>query len=180
MNSTYYHVLSSGDRARARGFSAIEILSVIAVAGIIGFSAPSVIEALNAKRQTAAIDDFSTMVSYAREQALARQTSVSLCIANDTGDDCAANSKNWGKGYLVKVDDSGQVLKTQTKLPETLSIISGDSRAIHFSGNGLINEARVFKFCDDSRSNGTIRNIIINNGSQVRMANFTQEGRCTS
>jgi Tfp pilus assembly protein FimT len=162
-----------------RGFSLIEILSLVAVMGIVGFSVPKVLDHLNNSKQLNAIDDFTQTVNYAKEQALARKTIVSLCIANDSHSDCTNNTNNWNNGYLVKVEKTGQILKIQQPPPENINIISGDSSTIQFSGNGLITSARLFKFCDDNNA-GTIRNVIINNGSQVRVANFTNTGKCTS
>jgi Tfp pilus assembly protein FimT len=162
-----------------RGFSLVEILSLVAVMGIVGFSAPKVLDHFNNSKQLTAIDDFTKTVNFAKEQALARKTTVSLCIANDSHSDCTNNGSNWNNGYLVKVENTGQILRTQQSLPENINIISGDSSTIQFSGNGLITSARLFKFCDDNLG-GTIRNVIINNGSQVRVANFTNTGKCAS
>jgi type IV fimbrial biogenesis protein FimT len=164
---------------RQLGFTLIELLSVFAIIGIIGFSTPTIMDALNTSKQTAVINEFAKTVAFAKEQALARKTTVSLCIANETHSDCTSSTNNWRNGYLVKVDKTGQILKTQKQLPENINIISGDSSAIEFSGNGLIATSRLFKFCDDSKQ-GTIRNMIINNGSQVKIANFTNQGKCTS
>jgi Tfp pilus assembly protein FimT len=161
-----------------RGFTLIEIVSMFAVIGVIGFSTPKLLEHLHSSQELKAINQFASAVAFANQQAIKLKTVVSLCAANARRNNCSAATSNWSQGYLVKIDNTGEILKALPAMPKNLQLISTEQHAIHFSANGLITSSRRFKICDDD--NATIRNLIINSGREVRSANFTFSGNCTS
>jgi len=86
-----------------RGFTIVEIMVALAVAGIlIGLAAPAFNEFIAQRRLTAQVNDLMVAVQYARSEAGRRGERVSL-QAIDADDD----TNEWGAGYCVVVDNPG-------------------------------------------------------------------------
>jgi type IV fimbrial biogenesis protein FimT len=91
-------------RRRASGFTITEMMIVVAILGILAaIAAPHMGTMVRTQRiKTAAFDVFSSM-SYARSEAIKRNTTVSVL---PTGG-------NWAQGWRI-VDSNGNVLRQQS------------------------------------------------------------------
>lgn len=89
--------------ARHSGFSMIELMTVVAIVGILlAVAAPSFTEALRRNRLAAQNNDLLTSFSYARGEAIRRNRIVGVCALNTASDGCATD--NWNRGWAVWVD----------------------------------------------------------------------------
>jgi len=92
-----------------RGVTAIEMLVVIAIVGILAaITAPSFLSTLQAMRQRTAFTVLLDDVNRAKGEAIKRNARVLLCARNAAGTDCTAAS-NWQVGWLVCTEDPANV-----------------------------------------------------------------------
>jgi type IV fimbrial biogenesis protein FimT len=93
----------NAQRQRARGFTIVEVMVALAIAGIlIGLALPAFNGFVAQRRLTAQVNDFLVAVQYARSEAGKRGETVSM-QAVDAGDD----TNEWGAGYCVVVGNPG-------------------------------------------------------------------------
>jgi len=165
-------------KSQQKGFTLVELLTVVAVVGIsLGTGLPNLQNFMQDNHQTNAINEFSSYVTYARNEAVVRNKTVKLCVANDNKNACATSGDNWANGYIVIVDGETTPLKIHDKLPGNQRV-TGNSTSLVFSGSGLLNNAGTLDFCDER--NGVKHQVIINIGSQVRRANTSESCTTTS
>ena len=119
-------LLSSVPRTRAKGFTLIELMTVLAIAAVLlVLAAPSFSTLVKSQRlRTAASELFGDM-TFARSEALNRRAEVSI-VPLDTS---AEGSKDWAKGWNVVLGNATgtTVLKRQEPFQGQISAPSGSS-----------------------------------------------------
>ena len=123
-----------------RGFSAVELMVTLAVAGILlGIGIPA-FAALIANQQIAtAVNDFAAAINLTRAEAIRRGGQVNLV---------PADGRNWKSGWRVFVDDNDnlrpdpdeQLVFSHDPLPERLTVESdftdSSTKYLAYNGNG--------------------------------------------
>jgi len=126
-----------GSRFGMGGFTATEMLVVLAIVGIItAIAAPNMAAMIRNQRvRTAAFDLFASL-TLARSEAIKRNTAVTL----------TPNLGDWGRGWQVN-DANGNLLKQDRVLgpteaiPVTVAIVGGPN--VTFARNGRLNGGAV-------------------------------------
>lgn len=91
------------------GFTAIEMLVVIAIAGILATVAvPSMLSTFNMIKQRAAYSLVLDDLNRTKAEAIKRNARVLMCARDTAGTDCAPNN-SWQSGWLICVEDSAAV-----------------------------------------------------------------------
>ncbi|PHR67088.1 GspH/FimT family pseudopilin [Alcanivorax sp.] len=137
--------MKTGFKSRNQfGFTIIELMVTIAVAGVlltIAVPAFNGLQARSALRSTAA--DFITAVNTARVQAVSLRTTVTLKPKSGT---------DWKSGWVIEYPASVTTEENQEFLPKGTSKIESDDglSKIEFRNNGLTNAGLAkFSLCDD-------------------------------
>lgn len=131
----------SDTRLRSGGFTLIELMIGIAVAGVLlALAVPSFqnLTANNALRSSTA--DLITAINTARAQAVNLRVDV---VLEETG-------SSWSDGWKIKYG-AGTVETDQTFTPSgsvTVTQVSG-SGALTFTPSGMMSSAVTFEICDD-------------------------------
>jgi len=116
----------------ARGFTLVEMLTVVAVGAILlTFGVTGMRDLiLNQRIKTASFDVFSSL-TYARSEAITRNTTVTL---TPTGG-------NWASGWSI-TDAAGNALRTQNALSNiTVTCATCTSGVVAYNGMGRLNLA---------------------------------------
>jgi type IV fimbrial biogenesis protein FimT len=83
-----------------RGFTAIELMTVLIIVAILmGIAAPAFHALIRNQRMTTTVNDFLFAVNLTRSEAIHRGSRVDLVPAGDKGD--------WSAGWLVLIDGNG-------------------------------------------------------------------------
>ncbi|MBX2808615.1 MAG: GspH/FimT family pseudopilin [Cellvibrionaceae bacterium] len=86
-----------------RGFTLVELLVTLALVSLlIAAGVPGVSSFLNSMEVRSNADQLANALAFARQEAVSRVTSISICASAD-GESCAGNS-NWGAGWMVFED----------------------------------------------------------------------------
>jgi type IV fimbrial biogenesis protein FimT len=86
---------------RGRGFSMIELLVVLLIAGVLAaLASPEMRQMINRYRLDSAVADLYGAVDLARSQAIARGSRVQLVPLEAAGN-------NWSRGWVVFIDADG-------------------------------------------------------------------------
>jgi type IV fimbrial biogenesis protein FimT len=112
---------------RARGFSLIELMVVVAIVAVMLMIAlPSFRTVTVSNRISSEVNTFVGDLQYTRSEALRRGATVSMCPSSN-GSDCLANS-NWHLGWIVfnDPDNSGTRTGTEAVLRRQLAFIGTD------------------------------------------------------
>jgi type IV fimbrial biogenesis protein FimT len=81
---------------RARGFSLVELMTVLAIAAILlGIGVPGFRSLIQNQRVIAATNDFFAAINLARSEAMQRGARVDLV---------PADGKNWNNGWVIFID----------------------------------------------------------------------------
>lgn len=162
---------------RARGFTLIELMVVIAVATILlGFGIPSMTALLNSNKLTAASNALLSSMRLARSEAFKRNSRVILCKSFD-GASCTT-AGGWEQGWIVFHDanDDGEhdatevVIERGNPLPPSLRLTGNSTvaRYVSFMATGTARmtgggfQAGTVTVCNLSASGGEARQIILN------------------
>lgn len=117
-------------RNRMAGFSAIEIMVVLAIAGILAaIAAPNMAKMIQTQRLKSTAFDVFASVTLARSEALKRNKAVTI----------TPEGGNWKDGWTI-TDSSDNVLKTQTGLDDNSVVMDGPA-SIVFAANGRLSAA---------------------------------------
>ncbi|MHA6914994.1 GspH/FimT family pseudopilin [Ralstonia pseudosolanacearum] len=91
---------------RARGFTLVELVIVIAIVAIlVMFAAPSFQSTIQSARTTIEVNSLVSDLQFARSEAIKRGQPVSLCVSSD-GATCLGSNK-WQAGWIVFNDVNG-------------------------------------------------------------------------
>ena len=92
--------------ASHRGFTILELMTAIAVTGILlAIGVPSFNEIIRTNRTAAQVNELVTALNLARSEASKRGLPVSVCAANLAQNSCEGpGTVNWANGWLVFSD----------------------------------------------------------------------------
>lgn len=94
-----------------RGFTAIEVMVVVAILGLLAaLAAPSFTALMERWRVRQAAEDLASTLTYARSEAIRRGGGVVLRRNTPNDTDCpgiTSGAKQWGCGWVVFVDSNG-------------------------------------------------------------------------
>jgi type IV fimbrial biogenesis protein FimT len=117
-------------RSAARGFTMVELLTVISIVTIIvGVSAPSFSDFLSGQQAKGLSYDLTGDLMLARNEALKRNASVTV----------SRNGTDWTQGWRVVSVSDGEALSTRNpvSLPATITL-TGAPATITFDFNGRV------------------------------------------
>lgn len=137
---------------RSLGFTLIELMIVLAVlAVVIGLAVPSMGQFMLSGKLRAYSNEVVASVALARSEAIKRNQTVRVCVANGDGDDCAAGS--WESGWIV-ITTADEVLHRQQPITDGFKIISAVDELV-FQPSGLGATQATFKVCRATPSVGS-------------------------
>ncbi len=176
-------------RGRTRGVSLLELMIVLAIAGLVAAAAaPSFRDLLRAQQIRAATGDLHAAIAMTRSQAIARNERVKMMPVDPAGTD-------WSRGWIVFVDRDGdrlpgggdEIVATHGPLADGISTRFGFSSPappyyIAYNGAG--------RSCRDTNSgaarwgtlsvflDGEVRRIRINMLGRIRVCDPERDSAC--
>ena len=111
-----WHRSDAARRAGARGFTLIELMFTIALAGILtALAAPSVTKLFKSNRVQTEASAFVGDLILARTEAVKRGQNVSVCVSSD-GTNCLTTN-TWQSGWIVFSDPTAACSAATTAIP---------------------------------------------------------------
>lgn len=190
----YKNVLSARARStqsskvdRNRGFTLIELMLTLAVAGaLLAYGIPLFSSSVKNSRLTGAVNEFVSAIHLTRSEASKRGGSVIICRADDTDTDLptCGTGTSWLDGWVVFADDpagNGQnlgvldagddIVAVHGPLSDQMFINIQDNAIasqIEFTATGFANlpanlGQRYIVFCDEAGDNKYSRAMTISN-----------------
>lgn len=138
----------------SKGFSLLELLTVLAIIGImLSFAVPSFNASLINSKLKATAEKLLYNIELARSYALANYSKITLC-SSENGKDCDTNNYEWTKGYGIRLNNSDQdeFIMYEPKIKDdSIRIIKNrDSEAMNFKGAGFVTtNSNSFGVCSD-------------------------------
>ena len=169
-----------------RGFSLIEQVMVLAIAGILtGIALPSLHHLLSRNRLQAAQSDFITALQHTRSTAAITGKRTLFCPSTD-GNRCSDDNR-WEHGWLLGEDldgdhqPDGQPARTGAAYGAGLHITSSNGRhEVRFQPDGSAGGSNLtLLFCEPGRDSQVL-SVVVSNAGRVRGAPATtaQAARC--
>jgi type IV fimbrial biogenesis protein FimT len=163
--------------ARKSGFTLIEMLGVLAVTALLAsMAAPSMTDAIDSVKLSAASNDLLSGLHLARSEAIKRNSPVVLCKSAD-GVSCASTG-GWEQGWIVFHDANNNSLREPSEtiilreLPLSASLrLTGNqhvARYVSFAPSGATKlvgggfQAGTLTVCRQSQLGGEARLIVLN------------------
>lgn len=117
---------------RMRGFSLLEMVSVVAIAGIVVVTAvPTFAAMMRSTRLTASTSQLLSTLNYARSESIKRNKRVTICTSL-TLTDCARNV-GWNQGWLVFEDTNSDGQRSANE--DILAVVRTEFPGVTIAGN---------------------------------------------
>jgi len=161
-------------RLNVAGFSLLELLMVVTVAGVVlGFAAPSFRATISNAKLNATADRLIASLRFAQSAAVRVGDSAFVCASTD-GASCSGGS-DWSTGWIVMEDDGGvtRLLKVEEPTTGDVELISSDFAdvgRITFTSLGAIEDGTgpgTFTACDN-RGDKFAKAVIVSSAGLVR------------
>ena len=122
-----------------RGFSLIEVLTVIVVMGVIlAIATPIFSEVIASTRMSSQANDLMADILYARSEAAARGVRVVIC-ASTNKTSCSASSTDWKGGRIIFADaNNNQTLDSNEIILQAREALAGKSALTPSGFNSLL------------------------------------------
>jgi type IV fimbrial biogenesis protein FimT len=169
---------SHAARARAPGFTLIEMLMTMAIAAILlTIGIPSFRYVTNSNRIAGELNGLLGDLQFARAEAIKEGRTVTVCVSND-GANCA-NSTTWQSGWIVFSDptnvgvvDAGEtILRVQTTFSSSDTFnASNNVSAITFNREGYaigMANGTLLSLHDSTNTSAWTRCLLINLSGQM-------------
>ena len=167
-------------RAHQKGVTLLEMLIALAVAAIVLTTvAPSMQTIVAKNRITADINTVSSVIQYARFNAIDQQSATTICPSPDFSD-C---STNWNQAKIVFMDangngdrDTSEPLLMSTEAISGGNNMKGPSTVIQFTESGATNVSETMSdtvsliLCDSTKKADLTRALLINQQGRVRVS----------
>jgi len=122
-----------GRQCRERGFTFMELIFAVLIIGLLsGIAAPAMTSMIATQRVKTAVDDLYTAVTYARSEAIKRNSVVTI----------APRGGNFANGYDVGI--GGLVLRSDPG-SSAVTIDAPGGIALAFNGYGRLTTTRVYQ-----------------------------------
>jgi type IV fimbrial biogenesis protein FimT len=176
---------TTNPRSRAGGFTIIELMFTITLAGVIlAIGIPSFQTIIASNRLTSQTNEMVSAIQFARSEAITRNTAVTFCRANfEASTNCAGGAGQWN--FFIVRTATGTVLRrgplpnyngsvsVNSDLTADIAVFSPDG--LGRTGGALINN-RTFTVCSTGVSDRNIRTVTIGAGSRLSTEKST--GTC--
>lgn len=163
--------------AKRRGFTLIEMMVAISVAAILlAIAVPSFTQSRLNSQLRASANDLVASINLARSEALRRNTTATLCVANDDGTGCAAG--NWRNGWIVLA--GGNVVHhvggaaAGFRITET----SAGTTSLVFQSTGVDTTPASFTVCRATPSVGNQERVVTVDATGRAVVRRTTTGSC--
>ncbi len=126
---------------RSRGMTLIELMTALAVLGILlALATPSFRTFTSNARTTATTNDLVTALNLARSEALRRSAVAIVCPSNDQA--TCLNSNDWTSGWIVFADRNGNGTVDADELVQTWQgsagmSVAADANRVAFNVMGM-------------------------------------------
>lgn len=136
------HRLSRRTRSRIFGFTLVELMITVALTAILGgLALPYLGDFIDRSRTRGTASELEAALYYARAEAIARSSDVSVCAQETAGADTCAppdDGKAWKNGWLVMdVAANVKLRSSSSALPPEIRIEGGKRGSIVFTRTGL-------------------------------------------
>lgn len=176
-----------GSAGCRRGFTVIELLTVLAVMAVLtAVALPQMATVTNRAAVAASISSLAGALRLARSEAVKRGEHVTVCArdpaSGDQDTNCAPAGKDWSAGWLVFVDrgqrgrlDPDDVLLASYR-PERRSLqVVATVRYLSFEGTGIsLSAASHFDFLPEGQPLPGARRACINKPGRLRVLDDVQ------
>jgi type IV fimbrial biogenesis protein FimT len=166
--------------SRRLGFTIIELLVTIAIAGVVmGLAVPSFSTAIKNNRITSQVNSMVTSLNVARSEAVKRGARVNLCKSND-GANCVTTG-DWDQGWIIYVDqnknnlfDAAEAppLKIQAEASGDITILGKSaiiSNRAGYSSDGSAVIGGTITVCDSRSGEAVGKNVVISAAGRTRI-----------
>lgn len=169
-----------------RGFTLLELISTLAVSGIVlGLGVPSIAAMMNANRLSGQVNDLRGALALTRSEAITRNQHVVICKSVD-GLSCTREGR-WDNGWIVYVDENRNrsrdeaepLLLVKNTLESHLRIDYrgfGSHHYVTYRPNGMTHTNGTFVVCDQHAEERS-RALILTKTGRVRIDQPTAEKR---
>jgi len=166
----------------SRAFTLWELLWTLSVLGtVMAIGAPSMLEFLQASRQTADVNGFVAAVQLARSEAAKRGAAIVVCKSADRRT-CAGEELRYDSGWIVfeNTDDARPPARGVDEPlifayePVSRGAITSNRRLFEFRAYGWRSTNGTVTFCDAS---GRARAVIVSYTGRPRIADVGPGGR---
>lgn len=121
-------------RGGVRGFTLVELLVTMAIAGIVlALAVPSMTQFLAEQSAAGNADELAEALRYARSEAIKSGRSVEICASSDY----KTCGKDWATGWVVLGSGSNTILRVQNALRAVDSVTAG-ATSLTFGATGLV------------------------------------------
>ncbi len=174
------------------GFTLLELVIIIAILAItMAIAAPSLSTMISDNRITSGVNDFTAALQFAKAEAAARISPVTICKKNNASNNCTVGN-DWQQGWIVFADTNGDgdvdgddvILLNHEALDARLSF-GGTAQVASLityqpSGTTSITSAQVLIMCDNRGFVSAARGVLvtITGRGSVMKASDTGQASC--
>jgi len=169
-----------------KGFTLLELMVTLTIAALLmGVGIPFLSDTIERSRVDSAQKDLARDIAYSRQQALSRNTLISVCRSAD-GASCAG-AGDWNQGWIVFVDTPGGTDGTVDAGEEVLRVhgalasaddLEGSEAFVQFAPTGSLEKPDagtvLFEVC--SPANNEVRGLLVLRSGRALSSRMTSAG----